>query len=98
MPKKSKLTTQQIIDEVVTIAGAPTHKEKHLRQDGWLTIDEFVDQLVPGLKEYLKGNWGFRGATDLHHPVDLFTTASIYMDIACHVANDFIHCHHDEEY
>jgi len=74
------------------------HKDKDLIQDGWMTIDDFIDRLTPGLKEYLKGNWGFKGADDLHHPVDLFTTASIYMDIACHLANDFINCRHDTEH
>lgn len=71
------------------------HNNKDLIQDGWMTIDEFIAQLTPGLKEYLESNWGMRGAKDIHHPVDLFTTTSIYMDIACRVANDFIGCKHD---
>lgn len=74
------------------------HKDKDLRQDGWLTIDEFIEQLIPGLTSYLKGNWGFRGSDDLHHPVDLFTTASIYMDVAYHVAEGFESCRHVKEH
>ncbi len=72
-----------------------THKDKDLIEDGWMTIDEFMARLTPGLTEYLKSNWGMGGETALHHPTDLFTTASIYMDIAYRVSNDFLDCKHD---
>lgn len=73
------------------------HKDKDLIHDGWMTVDQFIDTLVPGLREYLSTNWGNRGKDDLHHPVDLFTNASVYIDVACHVAQDFINCRHDKE-
>ncbi len=92
MPKK-KQTVEEIIDEIST-----HHTDNHLRQDGWTTIDEFLDDLIPGLREYLYGAWGYRHKDSLHHPVDLFTNASVYLDIACHVANDFIKCRHDKEH
>lgn len=74
------------------------HKEQDLIEDGWMTVDEFIKNLTPGLQEYLQRNWGNRDKDHLHHPVDLFTNASIYMDIACHVAQDFINCRHDTEH
>jgi hypothetical protein len=71
------------------------HNNKDLIQDGWMTIDEFMEKLTPSLTEYLKSNWGMSGKDDIHHPTDLFTTASIYMEIAYRVANDFLNCRHD---
>jgi hypothetical protein len=55
-------------------------KDKDLRARGYMTTDEFVDTLIPGLKEYMQRNWGFTSKDDLHHPEDLASTASIYMD------------------
>lgn len=72
------------------------HNEKHLREDGWLTVDEFIDSLVPGLREYLQHNW--KKPNDLNHPVDLFTNASVYLDVATRVAQDFIDCRHGKEH
>jgi hypothetical protein len=74
------------------------HKNKDLVQDGWMTVDEFVDALIPGLREYLKHNWGNQGDDRLNHPEDLFTNASIYLDVACHVSRDFISCRHVKEH
>jgi hypothetical protein len=70
------------------------HKDKELREDGWMTVDEFMAQLTPGLTEYLHENWGIKGKEALHHPTDLFTNASVYMDIAYRISNDFINCKH----
>lgn len=47
-----------------------------------------MDCLIPGLTEYLETNWGRLG--DLHHPEDLFSTASIYIEVARHMAGSFI--------
>ena len=69
------------------------HKDKHLIEDGWMTSDEFVDRLSLGLKEYLNSNWG-HAKGELHHPEDLATTASIYMEVAYRVIADFGGCHH----
>lgn len=100
MPKKKKQNLQQIFDEMTTLKGTSrlVHEDKHLIEDGWMTIDEFIDALIPGLREYLHTNWGRHSADKLNHPVDLFTNASIYLDIACHVAQDFIVCRHDKEH
>lgn len=54
-----------------------------------MTTDEFVNRLVPGLKEYLSKNWGVRNREELHHPEDLISNATIYMEVAYHVFVDF---------
>lgn len=59
-----------------------------LRSYGYMTTEEFMDCLIPGLTEYLETNWGRLG--DLHHPEDLFSTASIYIEVARHMAGSFI--------
>jgi len=64
-------------------------KEKDLRAHGYMTPGEFVDALVPGLKEYLKHTWGAR-EDELYHPEDLFSNAEIYLEVARHIAGDFI--------
>ena len=60
-----------------------------LRDRGYMTSDEFVDKLVPGLKEYLQKNWGVRNKHELHHPEDLISNVSIYVEAAYHVLVDF---------
>jgi hypothetical protein len=65
----------------------PTDKE--LRKCGYMTSNEFVDRLIPGLKEYLSKNWGVHNKDELHHPEDLISNASIYMEVAYHVLVDF---------
>jgi hypothetical protein len=64
-------------------------KEEELRSYGYMTPGEFVDTLVPGLKEYLRHNWGSK-PDELYHPEDLFSNAEIYLQVARHVAGDFI--------
>ena len=71
------------------------HQNKDLIEDGWMTVDEFIQHLIPGLTEYLKSNWGFSGEDGLHHPADLFNTASIYMEIGYKVIEDFHRCSHE---
>lgn len=63
--------------------------EDELRDAGWMTTDEFLGALVPGLREYLNHNWGVTGPDDLHHPEDLFANAAVYLEVAMHVAGDF---------
>jgi hypothetical protein len=60
--------------------------DNKLRQHGYMTPDEFIDALTPGLKEYMISNWGRNG--QLMHPEDLATTASIYMEVAYRVIAD----------
>jgi len=62
--------------------------KKELRSLGYMTPGEFVDRLIPGLKEYLKHNWGVK-EDELYHPEDLMSNASIYLDVAMHVVADF---------
>lgn len=65
----------------------PTNKE--LRKDGWMTTEEFVTKLTPGLREYLSKNWGVIDKKSLHHPEDLISNAAIYIEVAYHVLADF---------
>lgn len=60
-----------------------------LRNKGYMTSDEFVDRLVPGLKEYLHRNWGVQNKNKLHSPEDLISNATVYMEVAYHVIVDF---------
>lgn len=60
-----------------------------LRSYGYMTIEEFIDCLTPALKEYMDSNWG-RVNNDLHHPEDLFSTASIFIEVARHMAGSFV--------
>jgi hypothetical protein len=71
------------------------HKQKDLLEDGWMTIDDFVDSLSLGMRDYLHNNWGkISKKDDLHHPEDLATNASIYTEIAYRVLADFTKCRH----
>ena len=63
--------------------------DKELRKRGYMTSDEFVDTLVPGLKEYLSKNWGVHNKNELHHPEDLISNVSIYIEAAYHIIVDF---------
>ena len=69
--------------------GKKKTKEEDLRAHGYMTPGEFVDALVPGLKEYLKHNWGVK-PDELYHPEDLFSNAEIYLEVARHIAGDFL--------
>ncbi len=64
-------------------------RDEELRAHGYMTPGEFVDALIPGLKEYLKHNWGCK-PDELYHPEDLFSNAEIYIQVARHIAGDFI--------
>jgi len=66
-----------------------TVSDKELRKRGYMTSDEFIDRLIPGLKEYLSKNWGVHNKNELHHPEDLVSNATIYMEVAYHVLVDF---------
>lgn len=64
----------------------PTREE--LRARGYMTADEFIERFVPGLRDYLRSNWGSRDM-QLFHPEDLATNAAIYTEIAYRVIADF---------
>jgi hypothetical protein len=61
----------------------PTDKE--LRARGYMTPEEFVDRLIPGLKAYLQSSW----TDDLSHPEDLISNTLSYVETAYHVISDF---------
>jgi hypothetical protein len=61
----------------------PTDKE--LRARGYMTPDEFVDRLIPGLMTYLQGNMG----ESLCHPEDLIGDTLSYIETAYIVISDF---------
>jgi hypothetical protein len=63
--------------------------EDVLRSRGYMTSDEFVDTLVPGLKEYLHSNWSYAGKDELHHPEDLISNVYSYIEVAYKVIGDF---------
>jgi hypothetical protein len=59
--------------------------EKELRARGYMTPDEFIERLTPGLKSYLEGNW----TSDLSHPEDLISNTLSYVESAYLVICDF---------
>jgi hypothetical protein len=61
----------------------PTDKE--LKARGYMTTDEFVDRLVPGLMAYLQGNH----SESLCHPEDLIGDTLSYIETAYLVISDF---------
>jgi len=60
-----------------------------LRARGYMTTEEFVERLIPGLKDHLAGNWGWCSADELHHPEDLASAASVYVDSVFNVIGTF---------
>lgn len=62
--------------------------DEDLRSYGYMTIEEFIDCLMPSLKDYMDANWG--RVNDLHHPEDLFSTASIYIEVGRTMAGSFV--------
>jgi len=61
----------------------PTDKE--LKARGYMTPDEFVDRLIPGLMAYLQGNH----SESLCHPEDLIGDTLSYVETAYLVISDF---------
>jgi hypothetical protein len=59
--------------------------EKELRARGYMTPDEFVDRLIPGLTAYLQGNH----SESLCHPEDLIGDTLSYIETAYLVISDF---------
>lgn len=61
----------------------PTDAE--LRARGYMTHDEFVDRLTPGLISYLRGNH----SASLCHPEDLIGDTLSYIETAYLIISDF---------
>jgi len=60
-----------------------------LRARGYMTTEEFIERLIPGLRDHLAGNWGWCGPDELHHPEDLASAASTYVDSVFTVIGTF---------
>ena len=55
-----------------------------------MTVDQFVDRLSEGLRNYMKANWAEEDESEeLHHPEDLAANASNYTEIMYRVIGDF---------
>ena len=63
--------------------------EDDLRAHGYMTIEEFIDCLIPSLMDYMNSNWGNK-KDDLHHPEDLFSTASVYIEAGRTLSGSFV--------
>ena len=63
--------------------------EKELRARGYMTTDEFVETLVPGLRQHMANSWRWAGDDSLHHPADLASTASMYVESVYSVIETF---------
>lgn len=63
--------------------------ESELRARGYMTTEEFVETLVPGLRQHLANSWRWAGDDALHHPADLASTASMYTESVYNVIDTF---------
>ena len=63
--------------------------DEDLRARGYMTTDEFVDTLIPGLRQYMSGSWRWAGEDALHHPADLASSASSYTESVYSVIETF---------
>jgi hypothetical protein len=68
-----------------------------MRARGYMTTEEFVEKLVPGLRSHLANNWGWCGKDELHHPEDLASAASVYVDSVFNVIGTFGVQPHEKE-
>lgn len=66
-----------------------TNDEADLRRMGYMTAKEFVDCMSPALIGYLGEAYGLTG-TELFHPEDLATNASIFFDVAYRVTAELM--------
>jgi hypothetical protein len=60
-----------------------------LRARGYMTTDEFVDTLIPGLRQHMSASWRWAGEDSLHHPADLASSASGYTESVYSVIETF---------
>ena len=64
--------------------------EEQLMERGYMTVDQFVDRLSEGLRNYMKANWSEEDeSSELHHPEDLAANAATYTEIMYRVIGDF---------
>jgi len=57
--------------------------------NGYLTIDQFLNTLLPGLREFLINNWGSDKKNKYHHPEDLIASCRNYLEAAQYLISDF---------
>ena len=64
--------------------------DEQLMERGYMTVDQFVDRLSEGLRNYMKANWSEEDeSNELHHPEDLAANAATYTEIMYRVIGDF---------
>jgi len=64
--------------------------DEQLMERGYMTVDQFVDRLSEGLRNYMKANWSEEDeSSELHHPEDLAANAATYTEIMYRVIGDF---------
>ena len=78
--KKNKKNPKSIYYEV---------PDEVLRARGYMTTDEFIDTLIPGLRQHMSGSWRWAGEDALHHPADLASSASSYVESVYSVIETF---------
>jgi len=67
----------------------PRVSKNILRARGYMTTDEFIETLIPGLKQYMANNWHWAGKDALHHPVDLASNLTIYAESLYNIIETF---------
>jgi hypothetical protein len=74
----------------ITVAKYKMPTDEQLMERGYMTVDQFVDRLSEGLRNYMKSNWAEEDESEeLHHPEDLAANASTYTEIMYRVIGDF---------
>jgi len=74
-------------------------QEKHLRNAGWLTTDEFMEKFIVSFKRYLQNDSYLTNDKDaLHHPEDFFNCVSTYSEVALHIFGSFTNPAPSDEY
>jgi hypothetical protein len=64
-------------------------EEARLREKGWMTTKEFIDKVIPGLREYLERYTYLGSDNQLNHPEDMMLNVQTYFEVAYHVIADF---------
>lgn len=64
-------------------------RDKKLRSNGYMTIDEFLIKFTFGLREHVYNTWSNSGTDDLHHPEDLAAHALTYAENVFQVVGIF---------
>ena len=63
--------------------------EKVLRERGYLTVEEFIGKLLPGLQSYMDSNLSPENKDSIFHPEDLFSNALTYLEVGQFIVGSF---------